>query len=164
MSQFHIRDCINPDFVSLKETDSINAGRAKLLEFRVAEIFIINDNNELSGIVPDYDLLKRVWLGANLEEHLCALMSPISLAVTCSDSLETVIHVLSHHVHPRIAVVEDRKLLGTIDRFSVIDLISERESNEENTTSEHDRKIPSPKYIEYRSQRESGHQNSPHNR
>lgn len=168
MPNFQICDCINTNTTTILSNSLICEAETKLLKKQAAEIYILNELDELVGLVPDYDLLKSSWLGLNRHQPIASIMSPISIALTLSDSFETLIQILSHHVHPRIPVVENQKLLGTIDRSSVMVLLcSERTKSDELTSNPNltsHEVVPAPKYVQTgknRTPREPGFYHNP---
>lgn len=168
MSHDQIRDCMSPDYVSVSEYASIAAGQAKMLEHFAPELFIVNESDELLGVVPDYDLLKCVWLGVKLDDSLRSIASPVSVAFSSTESLETVVHVLSHHIHRRVPVVESGKLIGIIDRVRVLGLISGQAAVDHSQVCKsfdiQKITVPEPKYAAVRLQAGSASAEKRHNR
>ena len=168
MTNFQICDCINPDATTILSSSSIGEAESVLLKYPAAEIYILNELDELVGLVPDYDLLKFSWLGLNRDQPIASIMSPISIALTSSDSFETLVQILSHHIHPRIPVVEGQRLLGTIDRATVMLALCRLRSGSDVLISESKptshKVIPSPKFVQTgknRNFREPGFYNNP---
>ena len=120
MSQFQISSCINRHAVVVPAETSIGQAESILLREALADLYIVDEHGDLIGVVPDYELLKYCWQGRPQSKPVGTLMCPISIVMKLDDSLEKIIQILSHHIHPRIPVVEHRKLVGIVDRISVL--------------------------------------------
>lgn len=120
MSQFQLANCINRNAVVIPVDTSIRQAETILLREALADLYIANEQGELVGVVPDYELLKYCWQDRPQSKPVGTLMCPISIVMKMDDSLEKIIQILSHHIHPRIPVVEHRKLIGIVDRISVL--------------------------------------------
>ncbi|MCA9499107.1 MAG: CBS domain-containing protein [Nitrospirales bacterium] len=110
-----------------KEVQSgMKDSEAKLLASYMMEGFgsvpIIDETSKLVGIVSEFDLLKALRKGKNLEEVVAGdIMTPNPVSVTQDTNVLTLIDVLQNNHLIRVPVVDSKgKLIGIVARRDLL--------------------------------------------
>ena len=114
---------------SVMETEvqsGMKDSEAKLLASYMMEGFgsipIIDETSKLVGIVSEFDLLKALRKGKNLEEVVAGdIMTPNPVSVTQDTNVLTLIDVLQNNHLIRVPVVDSKgKLIGIVARRDLL--------------------------------------------
>ncbi len=99
---------------------------ALLLRQGVDELFVVDETGRLLGIVPDYVLLRRRLVpdGAG---RVAEIMSTHVLTASPDASLTELASRLRMHVHPRVPIVEDGRLIGMVTRRDLLQTLATAE-------------------------------------
>lgn len=96
----------------------------QLLNSGSSEIFVVDDDNRLLGILPDYELLKAQLTGIPSELTAANLMSCQVPTTSPTQSIAILAPQLRESRYGRIAVVEDGRLLGLICRQDIMRILA----------------------------------------
>ncbi len=128
--QATVRDAMSTDVVAATCHTSITDAERLLISHGVDELFIIDDRGLLCGIVPDYELLKRRLSPCTDQKTVEAIMSRRFLVIGADSPLTVAGRYLREHVHRRLAVVEERRLVGQLTRRAALKwLMSHQETS-----------------------------------
>jgi CBS domain-containing protein len=128
-----VRDAMSTDLVATARKTSLADAERMLLSYGVDELFVVDERGWLCGVVPDYELLKARMAPSLELRTVEAVMSRRFLVIEPDSPLTLAGRYLREHVHRRLVVVEERRLLGQITRRSVLAWLRampERESDE----------------------------------
>ena len=89
---------------------------------------VVDANNHIIGVVTEFDLLKAITDGKDLQTVKAAeIMSRPAICVEEDDEIEIVITKMTTHNIIRIPVVRDGKLVGLISRADILSRMIEPE-------------------------------------
>ena len=89
---------------------------------------VVDANNHIIGVVTEFDLLKAITDGKDLQTVKAAeIMSRPAICVEEDDEIEIVIAQMTTHNIIRIPVVRDGKLVGLISRADILSRMIEPE-------------------------------------
>jgi CBS domain-containing protein len=124
-----VRDAMSKDVASVNCHVSIADAERLLVRYGLEELFVSDNHGALCGVVPDYALLKqRLGDVANASLPVATIMSRRFLVITPDCPLTVAGRYLREHVHRRLAVVENMRLIGQVTRWSVLALLSSLDS------------------------------------
>lgn len=103
---------------------SICEAEQKLIAGGASEIYVIDADDMLCGVVPDYDLLNYRLLGGDGQGRIAALMSRVDFQLAPSASLESGARLLNQQQHSSIPVVEGGRLIGKLCRSSLLRILA----------------------------------------
>ncbi len=151
MPQLLIQSVIDTQTVTVQPETRIEDAEELLRVSRASDVYIVNENEALVGVVPDYDFLKYHALHLCRKRMITTIMSPVSTMLSVQDSFEKALRVLCENIHARVPVVDRMKLVGTINRLGLISILQQKESlNESSSESDPELKHPplaGPKYL-----------------
>lgn len=99
---------------------SLAEAERMLLSCGVDELFVVDDGGALCGVVPDYELLKVRMTAACHSATVESVMSRRFLVIGPESPLTVAARYLREHVHRRLAVIDEGRLIGQVTRRSVI--------------------------------------------
>ncbi|OHB71166.1 MAG: hypothetical protein A2W17_00425 [Planctomycetes bacterium RBG_16_41_13] len=93
----------------------------KLLTGNYSGMPVVNNNNEVIGIVTEFDLIKAMDAGKSLEQVTAEdIMTRRPICVEEDTPIEKVIHIMAKEAIIRIPVVKDMVPVGVISRGDVL--------------------------------------------
>lgn len=101
------------------QTMLVDAERV-LLSGHGDEAYVVDEEGRLLGVVPDYELLKLRMLNLHDVGAAADIMTPAPPAVTLDTPLEEAACRLRVHVHRSLPVVDNGRLVGRVNRCSVL--------------------------------------------
>ena len=139
-----VRDAMSMDVVTISCHASVDTAERLLVQHALDELFVTNEQGHLIGTLPDYAVLKhRMADVVSSESTVESLMSRRFLVIAADAPLTVALRYLREHVHHRLAVVEDMRLVGRVTRKAVLRILSGTEAGISRQTSEP--RIPRPK-------------------
>jgi CBS-domain-containing membrane protein len=100
--------------------ESAQAALERLLLAETTEIYVIDADNRLLGIVPDYSLLKAWLNGSWCESTVGQIMSHHVLCFTPQTSAAEAVKSFREGQHSRAALVQEGKLIGQMTRTTLL--------------------------------------------
>ena len=99
---------------------SVEDAERRLATLGVSELYVLDPDGQLAGVLPDYDLLKRRLEGNG--RAICAgeLMSRVELRASCSTPLRELAMHMRQSSRSRIPVVANGRLIGEVTRVSML--------------------------------------------
>lgn len=109
------KDIMTTQIVSVNRNDSIKMAAQKMTEADVGTV-IVNDNDELIGIITDRDItIRAVSEYDDLDSVTCGdIMSSHVITAEKDTDLEDVISLMKDHQIKRIPIVENDSVVGMI--------------------------------------------------
>jgi CBS domain-containing protein len=87
---------------------------------------VVNENKEIMGIVTEFDILGNIREGKNLDEITAGqIMSKEPITAGIETPVEYLIEMMLENNCTIIPIVKDKKLVGVVDRHSIIDVFVE---------------------------------------
>lgn len=118
--QATVRDAMSTDVVVTPLHTRISDAERLMLDHGVEELFVVDSEGLLCGVVPDYELLKWRLNPGSEQQRVDMVMSRRFLVIGVDSSLIVAARYLREHIHRRLAVVEERRLIGQITRQAVL--------------------------------------------
>ncbi|RLL44846.1 CBS domain-containing protein [Oceanobacillus piezotolerans] len=143
-----VKDFMIRDVYKLKEEDTIQTLLETLSKYRIGGLPIVNDYNQLVGIVSDGDVLRYInpktyssylmFYKEDLEEiipekirvNMKTIMKKNVVTVYEDDELEKALNILSQHHFKKLPVLnKSNRVVGIVSRGDVIRKITEKVLN-----------------------------------
>ena len=126
MESIFIKDVYSADYESIKISDNFNEVVNKVIHGRGRKFPVINDKNELKGIILTNTIKDYLFEKDSLKDLLVAsdLLSPNFDTVLLSDNCQTALEKMKNHDYDGLAVVESHEsnlLLGMVWRKDIQD-------------------------------------------
>jgi CBS domain-containing protein len=134
-----VRDIMTRDIRTISCSASLAEAEWMILDAHLPELFVVDANGFAVGIIPDYAILKWHLSHGGSPPDLDAVISRRFLVIGPDAPLEVAARYLREHLHQRLAVVEDRRLIGTITRTSVLRAIVLSENQQGKEAAAHQR-------------------------
>ncbi|OAT80304.1 CBS domain-containing protein [Desulfotomaculum copahuensis] len=139
-----VRDLMRQDVYAVKARDKVRDVLKLFVEKQVSGVPVVDDRNNLAGIITDADILREVQeppsfidfmtfimvfdseavmeekMYALLEKPVQKLMTTSVVTVTEETSLSDVAQILSRRKFKKVPVVQGRKLVGVVSRGDVV--------------------------------------------
>ena len=125
--EWTVRDVMTTEVVTLPINASLADAERLLLDTGAPEIFVVNEDGQLVGLLPDYEFLK-LHLTETQQGNLESLMTRRFFVIGPESCLIVAARYLREHLHHRLAVVEDLRLIGMVTRSSVISKLAEQQA------------------------------------
>lgn len=106
--------------VTVAPDDSAATALEKLLEADATEVYVIDDERRLVGIVPDYELLKAHLNGGWTELTVDQMMSHRVLCFTAQTTVAEAAKSFREGQHSRAAILDHGRLCGQITRTDLL--------------------------------------------
>lgn len=92
---------------------------------------VVDDSGDVVGIISEFDLLKAVQAGKDLEKVTAGeLMSPKVISVDEAEPVERVIDIMITQYMITLPVVRNGKLVGVINRRNILQSMVDHEYQE----------------------------------
>ncbi len=126
MESIFIKDVYSADYESIKISDNFNEVVNKVIQGRGRKFPVINDKNELKGIILTNTIKDYLFEKDSLKDLLVAsdILSPNFDTVLLSDNCQTALEKMKNHDYDGLAVVESHEsnlLLGMVWRKDIQD-------------------------------------------
>lgn len=115
-----VRDVMTQDVRTVPCNASLSDIEQILVDEHLSEVFVVDEEGFAVGVVPDYAVLKLHLADCTQPARLEAVMSRRFLVISPDSPLCVAARYLREHLHHRLAVVENRRLIGVVTRTSVL--------------------------------------------
>lgn len=115
-----VRDVYVSQVVRITPQTMLADAEQELLSGSGDHAYVVDDAGRLVGVVPDYELLKLRMLNLHDVGAAVDVMTPGPPAVTLETPLEEAACHLRVHVHRSLPVLEDGRLVGRVERRSIL--------------------------------------------
>jgi len=113
-------DVLTPTGAVVAATANIDDAEQRFVTLGVSELYVLEPDGQLAGVLPDYDLLKRRIAGEHRPQSVADLMSRIEVRASCTTPLRELAVHLRQGCHARIPVVAKGRLIGEVTRSSML--------------------------------------------
>lgn len=101
--------------------DADLAAAVELLVARNAmELYVVDAEQQVLGIVPDYELLKARLNGSAAELRIRQVLSPRVLCFSLETDVADVLRIFREGQHSRAALVDGNRLVGQVTRTMLL--------------------------------------------
>jgi signal-transduction protein with cAMP-binding, CBS, and nucleotidyltransferase domain len=105
----------------VKSSDNLTTVRNELLKDKVSAQIVVNDANDIDGIITDKDLLKVAY--SDFEKKMASdICSELSLTVTENDTIHYASKLMiNNHCHHLLVTTEDKsKVTGIVSSIDIV--------------------------------------------
>lgn len=106
--------------VAVSPHDTAADALERLVSSRATELYVVDSDQSLLGIVPDYELLKARLHGGVMETTVERIMSHHVVCFEIDARVGDVLKLFREGQHSRAAVVQGGKLVGQITRTTLL--------------------------------------------
>lgn len=128
--------------ITVAPDDSAETALERLLAQEATELYVVDDNERLLGIVPDYELLKARLNGSWSELTVEQIMSHRVLCFSMQTTVTEALKSFREGQHSRAALVEDGRLRGQVTRTALLRAFCE--TNSKKSTGQ----MAAPKFLQ----------------
>lgn len=126
------RDILSIEFAVVEPLATLAAAEQLLVTRGVDELYVVDESQQLLGIIPDYVFLRR-RLVPDSAVRAVEIMSTHVVTASPDAPLGEIAARLRMHVHSRIPIVEEGRLIGIVTRRDVLQLLTASESGSTET-------------------------------
>ena len=126
-----VRDVMTGDFQSVPWHATLLEAERILLKTGLTELFVEDERGFVVGVLPDYVFL-RLHL-TDIEQtraDIASVMTRRFFVIGPESSLTVAARYLRDHLHHRLAVVENRRLVGILTRMAILRQVSRWERSD----------------------------------
>ncbi len=109
-----VRDVMKKPVIVIGTNNTIREAAKKMTEKGVGSLVVIDNNEEVVGIVTERDLARAIAEGVDLESPITEIMSDEVYTVAPETSVLKAIEMMRLHNIRHLPVVEDDKLIGMV--------------------------------------------------
>jgi CBS domain-containing protein len=113
-------EVLTPTGAIVPVTASVDDAERRLVTLGAMELYVLEPDGQLAGVLPDYDLLKRRLGGDNRNPCVGELMSRVDLRASCATPLRELAVQMRQSGRARIPVVANGRLIGEVTRTSLL--------------------------------------------
>jgi acetoin utilization protein AcuB len=111
--------CTDPP-AAIRPDARLDAALELLVARETTELYVVDDDGRLLGVVPDYELLKVRLSGDWAELAVGQLASPALLCFAAQTPFGEALRAFREGRHSRAAVVDGGRLIGQVTRTSLL--------------------------------------------
>ena len=115
-----VRDLMTTRPVTISQYATIDEAIQMVLERAVDEVYVVDENDRLTGTVSDYVLLKSSILRSDTQQPVTRVMSRSMVVLRPEAPLQEVACLFRESCYPRLCVVENGKVIGQLGRREVL--------------------------------------------
>ena len=133
MSKTLVNILIERPLITLQETGTISSAVEKLTEYNIGAIPIINEANELTGILSERDIVKALAkrpFGKLYESSIKELMT--SPVISCDKSIlsDSLMELMTKNKIRHVPILEKKKPIGIVSIGDVVKRLLEKFQHE----------------------------------
>lgn len=116
-----VRDLMTGNVRTIPSNATLAEAERILIAERLSELFVTDEEGFVVGVIPDYTLVKLHLTDAEPPRGLESVVSRRFLVIGPDSPLSVAARYLREHLHHRLAVVENRQLIGVLTRTRVLE-------------------------------------------
>ncbi|MCA9017450.1 MAG: CBS domain-containing protein [Planctomycetaceae bacterium] len=135
--QVRVRDLMTVNPVSVLTGTSLQEAATQMILAESAEIYVIDQQQKLMGVVPDYAILKHKLIYQQLDAPIDSIMNVQLESLSPEDDALQLAHLFRDRRNSCMAVTEQGQLVGKLscrDLFRTIMTLDSIESTNEQST------------------------------
>ena len=118
--QVTVRDLMTSQPLTIGALTSVEDATRKILERAACELYVVDDSGRLLGTISDYSMLKARMTQSDSQEPVGKFISRKMLLLTPDMRLDEVAGYFRESCYPRLAVVDDGRIVGQLSRCDVL--------------------------------------------
>jgi predicted transcriptional regulator len=118
-----VREMMTGDIRTIPCNATLAEAERILIGEHLPELFVTDEAGFVVGVIPDYALVKLHLTDAEHPAGLETVMSRRFLVIGPDSPLGVAARYLREHLHHRLAVVENRQLIGVLTRTRVLEYL-----------------------------------------
>lgn len=127
-----VRDLMTPEAVCITLETTIQAAAERVTRECVGELYVTDDAGRLVGVIPDYELLKALYMESAGDRTVADYVSCQIPCCTADEDLNAVLPLFRDQRCRVIVVVRERKVIGQIYRRDLLRWILVQSAMEQN--------------------------------
>ncbi|WP_437192083.1 CBS domain-containing protein [Planctomicrobium sp. SH527] len=104
---------------------AISEAEQQLISHNTSEIYVIDTEDRLLGVVSDHEILRYRLMGGDGRTNIAALMSPVLSSLELTDNIESAARLLKEHEYASLPVVQQGRLIGQLGRLNLLRIMAE---------------------------------------
>jgi len=112
-----VKEIMTKKLVTVSYNDDIKNAIAKMDQFDVKELPLVDEHGNLKGMITYYDILDAIKADPNEKVHTIAIMPP---TVTLETPIEEVATKMLHSGVEALPVLEGQKIIGIISDYDMV--------------------------------------------
>lgn len=125
MTSLTVHDVALRSAVTVLADAAISQAEQLLIEKNASEVYVVDVQERLLGVVPDYEILKHRLIDGDEADAIASLMSPVKVWLLPTASLESGAILLREHVHASVPVIDNGRLIGQLCRVNLLRILAE---------------------------------------
>lgn len=118
--QVTVRDLMTSQPLTVSEQATVAEATGMILDRAVNELYVVDGDDRLLGMVSDFALLKARMVNCDRDESVTRYISRKMQLLTPDMRLEEVAGFFRESYCPRLAVVEDGHIIGQLSRRDIL--------------------------------------------
>ena len=117
-----VGDIMNKDIVSISEQESVQVAAAQMAAKNIGSLLLLDDKNELSGIVTEQDIVRRaVATGMDITSNpISMVMSKEIVKIADDESVFEARNLMKENKLSHLVVVKDDKPAGILTTSQIL--------------------------------------------
>jgi CBS domain-containing protein len=124
MTGLTVRDVALAAPITVGPQSSIGQAEHLLIVNRGTDVYVVDSQERLLGVVPDYEILKHRLLDGNPEAAISTMMTPVTVWLLPNAGLEAAARLLRQHIHASLPILEDGRLIGLLSRTNLMRILT----------------------------------------
>ncbi len=123
ISDLRARDLMTSKVITFSENETIAAADIFMMRRGIGSLLIVDDQNNLTGIVTDGDIVRMRNSIQSPDKLVSQLMTRNPITVAPDTPLKKVLKIMLDHDIEHLPVVKERKLVGLITHSRLFKMI-----------------------------------------
>ena len=117
------------DVITVRPTTSVSEALALLKEYNLGAVVVSNDGKEISGILTERDVVRRLCDGADfLESPVSDVMTSDVLTCRPAESVQSLMNTMTDQRIRHLPVLDEGKLVGIVSIGDLVKFQSREQS------------------------------------
>ncbi|MBU0469410.1 MAG: CBS domain-containing protein [Candidatus Omnitrophica bacterium] len=115
-----VKDIMATNVITIKPEAKIEEGMRLLLSNNISGLMVVDDNEEVVGVVTEKDFLVAYDFTGSTEALVKEFSASEVIGVSEEDLIEDVGRLLVKRNIKRVPVIKDKKVVGVVSRIDII--------------------------------------------
>jgi len=124
-----VRDLVLRTPIALLPDTPICEAEQHLISSQVQEIYVVNAEDHLLGMIPEVEFLNYRLLGGDGQGRIAALMGPVEFWLTSQASLQEAARYFQQPGRSSLAILEGERFIGQLYRMDLLRLLANGQSD-----------------------------------
>lgn len=118
-----VRDLMETEICRLSQNASLLEASRQILNFKVSQICVVDENDRFLGVLPDYAILKARMAGDQWDCPVSRYVSRSVAGVPAETELPAVMSLFREGRYETVPVLELNRLVGELKRSAVLEMM-----------------------------------------